>query len=197
MIKAKDPRIHLINIVVLSFLNPSPAPKGVQQVEPLPPYTAEDEATPSQPTIKEEEEEEEEEVVEVSDSKDEFKVFNKLQSPEAPTDDFSDLPLAQASHTQEALSIPNAMVLQHKTRTSLLDLLEAMCLRRQSKPNSPLFLLLRFPNLTLLTKRENEFKREMRWWRRGETFHPRKPRPRKGANMPGLCKQGPLVRVLS
>ena len=193
MIKAKDPRIHLINIVVLSFLNPSPAPKGVQQVEPLPPYMAEDEATPSQPTIKEEEEE----VVEVSDSKDEFKVFNKLQSPEAPTDDFSDLPLAQASHTQEALSIPNAMVLQHKTRTSLLDLLEATCLRRHSKPNSPLFLLLRFPNLTLLTKRENEIKREMRWWRRGETFHPRKPSPRKGANMPRLRKQGPLVRVLS
>ena len=193
MIKAKDPRIHLINIVVLSFLNPSPAPKGVQQVEPLPPYTAEDKATPSQPTIKEEEEE----VVEVSDSKDEFKVFNKLQSLKAPTGDFSDLPLAQASHTQEALSIPNAMVLQHKTRTSLLDLLEATCLRRHSKPNSPLFLLFRFPNLTLLTKRENEIKREMRWWRRGETFHPRKPSPRKGANMPGLRKQGPLVRVLS
>ena len=192
MIKAKDPCLQLINVAVSSFLNPNLALEGVQQVEPLPPYMAEDEATPSQPTIKEEEE-----VVEVSDSKDKFEVFNKLQSPEAPTGDFSDLPLAQASHTQEALSIPNAMVLQHKTRTSLLDLLEAMCLRRQSKPNSPLFLLLRFPNLTLLTKRENEFKREMRWWRRGETFHRRKPSPRKGANMPGSHKQGPLVRVLS
>ena len=78
-------------------------------MEPLPLYTIEDEATPSQPTIKKEEEEEE--VVEVSDSEDNFEVFNQLQSPKASTGDFGDLPPAQASHTYEALSIPNAMVL--------------------------------------------------------------------------------------
>ena len=110
VIKAKDPLLHLINIVAPSFLNPKPALEGVKQVEPLPPYTIEDEATLSQPTIKKEEEEEEE-VVEVSDSEDNFEVFNQLQSPEASTGDFGDLPPAQASHTYEALSIPNAMVL--------------------------------------------------------------------------------------
>ena len=194
MIKAKDPCLQLINVAVSSFLNPNLALEGVQQVEPLPPYMAEDEATPSQPNIKEEEEEE---MVEVPNSEDDFEIFNQLQSPGASTSDFGDLPPAQASHTQKALFIPNAMVLQHKTRTSLLDLLEAMCLRRQSKPNSPFFLLLKFPSLTLLTKRENKIKRERWWWRMGETFRPRKPSPRKGANMLGSCKQNSLVRVLS
>ena len=102
------------------FLNPNRALEGVQQVEPLPPYTAKDEATPSQQTIKEKEE-----MVEVLDSEDNFEVFNQPQSPEGPTGDFDDLPPAQASHTQEALSIPNAMVLQRKMRTSLFDLLES------------------------------------------------------------------------
>jgi len=43
---------------------------------------AEKEATPSQSTIKEEEE-----VIEVSDSKDNFEVFNQPLSPETPTSD--------------------------------------------------------------------------------------------------------------
>jgi len=34
MIKVKDHRLHLINVVVLVFLNPNPALEGVQQVEP-------------------------------------------------------------------------------------------------------------------------------------------------------------------
>ena len=50
-------------------------------------------------------------MVEVSDSEDNFEVFNQLQSPEASTGDFGDLPPAEVSHTYEALSIPNAMVL--------------------------------------------------------------------------------------
>ena len=72
MIKAKDHRLHLINIIVPGFLDPSPTPEGVQQVELPFQYTVEEEVTPSQPTIKEEEEE-----VEVSDSKDDFEVFNQ------------------------------------------------------------------------------------------------------------------------
>ena len=74
-----------------SFLNPNLALEGVQQVEPLPPYMAEDEATPSQPNIKEEEEEE---MVEVPNSEDDFEIFNQLQSPGASTSDFGDLPPA-------------------------------------------------------------------------------------------------------
>ena len=84
-------------------------------------HAVEEEATPSQPTIKEEEEE----IVEVSKSDDDFKVFNQPQSTEVPTGDFSHLPLAQVSHTQEAPTVLDAMVLQCKTRSSLLDLLES------------------------------------------------------------------------
>ena len=75
--KGERPRLHLINIVVSSFLNPGPRPQGVLKVKPLLPCKAEDEVTPSQPTTREEEEEEEkeeeedkreEEVVEVPNS---------------------------------------------------------------------------------------------------------------------------------
>ena len=72
VIKVKDSLLYQINVATLSFLNPSPTPKGVLEVTLPPQYTVE-EPTPSQPTIKEEEEEE---IVEVSDSRDNFKVFN-------------------------------------------------------------------------------------------------------------------------
>ena len=45
VIKVKDYCLHLINVVVPGFLNPDPASEGVQQVEPLFQYTAEDVAT--------------------------------------------------------------------------------------------------------------------------------------------------------
>ena len=76
VIKAKDLRLHLINVAVPGFLNSGSGPQGVLKVEPLLQYKAEDEATRSQPTTKEEEEEKEE-VVEVLDSEDNFKVFNR------------------------------------------------------------------------------------------------------------------------
>ena len=121
VIKAKDYRLHLINVAVPGFLNPSLTLEGVQQIKLPFQHAAEEEATPSQPTIKEEEEE----IVEVSKSDDDFKVFNQPQSAEVPAGDFSHLPLAQVSHTQEAPTILNTMVLQCKTRSSLLDLLES------------------------------------------------------------------------
>ena len=74
VIRAKDPSLHLINIAALGFLNQGPIPQGVLKVKPILPYKAKDEATPSQPAIKEEEEEKEEEeneqVVEVLDFED-------------------------------------------------------------------------------------------------------------------------------
>lgn len=72
MIKAKDRCLHLINVVVSGFLNPGLVLEGVQQVELPFHFTAEEEATPSQLAIKDEEE-----MVEVSDSKDDFEVFNQ------------------------------------------------------------------------------------------------------------------------
>lgn len=95
VIRAKDKRLHLINVVIPGFLNQGPAPEGVQQIELPFRFTSEEEATPSQPTIKEKEE-----VVEVLDSEDNFEVFNRPQSLKAPAKDFSSLPPAQVSQTQ-------------------------------------------------------------------------------------------------
>ena len=71
MIKVRDPHLHQINITVPDFFILGPFPTGVQQVELLFQHIAEEEATPSQPMIKEEEQ-----VVEVLDSEDKFEVFN-------------------------------------------------------------------------------------------------------------------------
>ena len=119
MIKARDQRLHQINITVSGFLVTGLIPKGVQQVELPFQHITEEVATPSQPIIKEEEQ-----AVEVLDSEDEFEVFNQPQSLEPPTGDFSHFPPIQASSNQEATGIPDAKVLQHKAKTSLLELLE-------------------------------------------------------------------------
>ena len=71
MIKARDPHLHQINVVVPSFLVTDPILEGVQQIELPFQRTVEEVATPSLLVIKEEEE-----VVEISESEDEFKVFS-------------------------------------------------------------------------------------------------------------------------
>ena len=55
MIKARDSRLYQINVAVPGFLVTGPVPVGVQQVELPFHWTTEEEATPSQPTVKEEE----------------------------------------------------------------------------------------------------------------------------------------------
>ena len=70
VIKANDPRLHHINIAVPSFLA-SPALEGTQLIELPFQCTVEEEATLSQPTP-----EETAKVVEVSDSEEDFEVFN-------------------------------------------------------------------------------------------------------------------------
>ena len=47
VIKARDRRLHLINVFVPGFLNLGSGPRVVLEVEPLPHYKAGDEATPS------------------------------------------------------------------------------------------------------------------------------------------------------
>ena len=59
-------------------------------------------------------------VVEVLNFEEDFEVFNQLQSLKPSGPDFSHLPSAQVSNVQEALSIPNGIVLQRKSKTSLL-----------------------------------------------------------------------------
>ena len=74
-------------------------------------------------------------MVEVLDFKDDFEVFNRPRSIETSTDDFSHLSLAQVSQIQEDSSIPEAMGLQCKLKTSLLDLLESHA--RGNAPKKP------------------------------------------------------------
>ena len=174
VIKARDRHLHLINVAVPGFLNPGLVPESVLEVEPFHQYTVKDEITPFQPAIKEEEEEEEEEeekeeeekVVEVSDSKHDFEVFNRLHSLEAPIGDFSHLPPAQVSQTQKDPSIPEAMGLWRRIRTSLLDPLESHVggnvPEKAVQLNPPPFPPPTLPNLAMLTNRGSKIKREMR-----------------------------------
>ena len=71
-------------------------------------------------------------MVDIFESIEDFEIFSHHQPSEAPTEDFSHLPFAQVSHTPEAPHIPDAMVLQCKSRTSLQELMES-----QARGNAP------------------------------------------------------------
>ena len=64
-------------------------------------------------------------MVEVSDSEDDFEVFNQPQSLEALTGDFGHLPSAEVSQTQGDPIIPEALGIQRKSRTSLIEIMES------------------------------------------------------------------------
>ena len=72
VIKAKDPQLQQVNIVVPGFLV-STLPEGTQLVELPFQLSAEEEATSSHLVL-----EETAKVVEVSDSEEEFEVFDQL-----------------------------------------------------------------------------------------------------------------------
>ena len=59
------------------------------------------------------------------ESKDDFEVFNRPESPKVPAGDFSHLPSAQVSLTQGDPSIPEAMGIQRKPRTGLLEVMKS------------------------------------------------------------------------
>ena len=96
VIKAKDPRLHWISVIVPGFLTTDPIPKGLSKV-PLPPQYTTKEATSSHLVIKEKAKE----IVDVSDSEDVYEVFNEPQSLEVPTSDLGHLFPTQAGHNQE------------------------------------------------------------------------------------------------
>ena len=95
VIKAKDPRLHQISIVVPGFLLTDPITKGIPKIALPPQRAVKEEATSSQLSTKEEEG-----IVEVFDSEDDFKVFNQPSSPETPSGDLDHCLLAQASQAQ-------------------------------------------------------------------------------------------------
>ena len=85
MIRARDPRLHRINIAFKGFIVPEgiPFPQDTSRTEPLFVTDVSAGASSSQLTLREEEveereeeEEKEEEVVELSDSSDEFGIFD-------------------------------------------------------------------------------------------------------------------------
>ena len=96
VIKANDPRLHRISVAYEGFVVPEgiSIPEGTPLTQPLFVGIPSVEASSSQPVRKEEEEEgekEEEEnpegIVTLSDSSDEFEVFNQPPSPESTSAD--------------------------------------------------------------------------------------------------------------
>ena len=59
------------------------------------------------------------------DSKEDFEIFDQLLSTELPGAIFRHLPSAYISSSQEPSEVPEAMVLQRRKDTSLLELLES------------------------------------------------------------------------
>ena len=94
MIRARDPRLHRISVAFKGFIVPEgiPLPQDTSHIEPLFVAGISTGASSSQLTLreeeveeKEEEEEEEEEVVELSDSSDDFGIFDQsIRSEEDP-----------------------------------------------------------------------------------------------------------------
>ena len=97
VIKANDPRLHHISMAFEVFVVPKGVPilEGTPFTQPLFVGIPSIGASPSQPIVKEEEEEKEEEekekkleeIVDLSDSQDEFEVFNRPLSPESTSAD--------------------------------------------------------------------------------------------------------------
>ena len=101
----------------MGFLIFGPIPEGVLNTNPIPEGIPRVEASSSSLIVKENEEEEEEEeegeIVEVSDSEDNFDMFNQSES------------LAEESQIQEASPVPDIMGIQRKPMTGLLDVMES------------------------------------------------------------------------
>ena len=123
VIKARDPRLHRINVATLGFLTPNPLQEGTLTTTPIPKgipkvalplqCAAEEEATSSQPPINEQEE-----IIEVlniedsedfKDFEDDFEVFNQPLSPEVLTGDLGLPSPAQSSHNQEVANTSSDM----------------------------------------------------------------------------------------
>ena len=134
IIKAKDPHLHRISVAAPGFLTTDPIPKGTLTTNPipegmpkvaLPPQHTTGKAISSHPAIRKEEEQKEEEVVEVSDSEDEFEVFNRPLSLKASTGDLGHSSPTQSNQNRRVIPIPNNMGIQRKQRSTLQELLES------------------------------------------------------------------------
>ena len=121
MIKAKDPWLHRISVAYEGFvvLEGIPIPKGTPLTQPLVVATplvgkSSSPPVPQEKEEGEEEEEEEEGFVDLTNSLDEFEVFN---------------------HPTSSKSLPEEMGIQRKPQKSLMELIEDQ-LRRGALGNS-------------------------------------------------------------
>ena len=122
MIKAKDPRLHRISVAYEGFVVPEgiPLPRYSSLTQPLPVSTLAAGATSSPPPpilqVEEEEEAEHEEegYVDLTESTDDYEVFNQ---PSPPKD------------------VPAEMGIQRKPQRSLQELLESQPRREVGKPS--------------------------------------------------------------
>ena len=111
--------MHQINVVAPGFLTTGPLLEGILTTTPIQEgkpkvalpfqHVAKEEATSSQPSIKEREE-----IVEVSDTEDNFEVLNQPLSLEVSNGDLRSPSSAQLSHNQEAANTSGDMGIQHK-----------------------------------------------------------------------------------
>ena len=113
MIRARDPRLHRISVAYEGFIVPEgiPLPQYTSRTEPLFVASVSVGTSSSLPTLREKEikgrkekEKDEEEVVAVSESSDDFGIFDQPISPEED---------------------PDEMGIQRKPQKSLLELMES------------------------------------------------------------------------
>ena len=128
VIKANDPQLHRINAAYEGFVVPEgiPIPEGTPLTRPLFVATPSIGASSSQPILEEEEKEEEKEgeekspegIVDLSDSSEDFEVFNQAPSPEG-------IPVDVNFQHQAEVTTSDEMGIQRKPQKSLMELIES------------------------------------------------------------------------
>ena len=142
MIKANDPRLHRISVAYEGFivLEGIPIPEGTPLTRPLFVATPLLGASSSHLILEEEEKEKEEEekspegIIDLSDSLEEFEVFNQTPSPEGISADVD-------FQYQAELITSDEMGIQRKSQRSLRDLIESQpgkdAPRKSTQPKLP------------------------------------------------------------
>ena len=129
VIKAKDPQLHRISVPYEGFVVPEgiPIPKGTPLTQPLFVAAPSIGASSSQPVLQEEEEEEEKEeeeeenpegIVTLSESSEEFEVFNQ---PPFSKDISADID----SQQQVDITTSDEIGIQRKKQRCLMDLIDS------------------------------------------------------------------------
>ena len=114
VIKAKDPRLALIDIAIPGFLT-KPSPFGTQDAQLSAPLATKLLYSHEQPLPFNEEQEEPASEPTQEDIEKDFEVFYRADSKDPPVPIHLRLIAVQVSTSQEAASVPKAMVLEEKT----------------------------------------------------------------------------------